>query len=76
MSARAPAAEASSAPNLDVNHTRCLAADARWAPAEAEAETRAPWSVEWAEAVARGGVTYDVRGVPGARGYQADKVEL
>ena len=60
------AAESTDAPNLDVNYTRCLAADTRWgattaAPAGTAAD--APWVVEWKDA---GGVAYDVSQVPGA----------
>ena len=58
------AAEASDAPNLDVNYTRCLAADERWGDGEAPVIVP-PWVVEWAEA--GGGVAYDVSRVPGAK---------
>ena len=60
------AAESSDAPNIDVNHTRCLAADARWGAAGGgEGGAAAVWEVEWGEA-ADGGVTYDTSAVPGA----------
>ena len=72
------AAESSDAPNLDVNHTRCVIADERWqghprdsergaesADGEYRLATDAPWVHEWAER-ASAGVAYDVSKVPGA----------
>ena len=54
------AAESSDAPNLDVNHTRCAAAETKWASATTSAEdVDAHWEAEWADAGS--GVSYDVR---------------
>jgi hypothetical protein len=59
------AAEATDAPNLDVNFTRCRTADERWgalpsadgASGAAEADDEPPWlAAEWANAA---GVVYD-----------------
>ena len=72
------AAESSDVPNLDVNHTRCKAADARWGalpPPPAQQDTKgdddaAPWlDAEWADSA---GVAYDVTKVPGAREESAE----
>lgn len=65
------AAEASSAPNLDVNHSRCVLADARWGAAVGAAAAPDALDTEWAEN--GDGVAYDASTVPGSK---ASKVEL
>jgi hypothetical protein len=70
------AAESSDAPNLDVNHTRCLLAEDRWESVRSVAYGKKvdveEWKVEWEEQAAQG-VAYDISKVPGAR---SAKVEL
>ena len=69
------AAEASDAPNVDVNQTRCVLAEQRWslraggdgaAAARDGATAVTQWEYEWSHA--GDGVAYDVSMVPGARG--------
>lgn len=65
------AAEASDAPNLDVNQTRCIAAEQLWSSRAEEGGTgggdggqQQQWEYEWAATA--DGVAYDTSKVPGA----------